>query len=226
MAATPGQSQWWFWAAALQGRFSAFSVCSTSGGERRHDLTQDVAADAGLAPVCLSIVGGPARLHFALGKTMTIASIPGLEPMFAERWFAGTYLVSGTFFLVGGGVTPEKIMMHIDPLYREVRRQKNARWPRGLAGFLIIPVFCDSDFSPEVCAWVRTRHPFKWAVWPEPLLYDSTKNTVISREDYRLFGRAFFPYLGQLLEVGLGRVSRHFGHTNLPQSKNAQPCTS
>jgi hypothetical protein len=143
--------------------------------------------------------------------------------MFAEQWFAGTYLVSGTFFLKGDGVTPGQIIAQVDLLYREIRRHKRAKWPRGLAGFFVIPVFCSTSFSPEVSIWVRTRHPYKWAIWLEPLLYDSCANTVLLREDYQLFGRAFFPYLNQLFTAGLSRAAAHFGHSNPNRACGSAP---
>lgn len=149
-----------------------------------------------------------------------LPSIPALAPLFAEQWFAGTYLVSGTFFLEGAGLDPEKIMAQVAPLYREVRHQKKKAWPKGLAGFFVIPIFCGSPFSDEVCTWARSRHPYRWAIWPEPLLYDVSENTVVLREDYRHFGRAFFPYLNQLFTAGLHRAATHFGHASLPRKKN------
>ncbi len=52
------------------------------------------------------------------------------------------------------------------------------------------------------------------------MLYDVLANCVTFREDYRYFGRAFFPYLGELFATGLSRVAPHYGHTGMPQRKS------
>ena len=145
-----------------------------------------------------------------------------LEPIFAERWVAGTYVVSGIFFLEGDGVTPEKVWADVDSLYRETRAKKKAKWPRGVAGFYIIPIYCGAAFSTEILAWIRQRHPYRWAVWAEPMLYNVSENSVTFREDYRYFGCAFFPYLGELFTTGLSRVAPHYGHTGTPQRKTEE----
>jgi len=137
------------------------------------------------------------------------------EPQFAERWFGGTYIVSGTFILEGRDITPARISEDIDPLYRETARSKRARWPRGLTGFFIIPIYCAPSFGEEVLACVRTRLPFRWAIWPEPMLYDTSRNAVTSREDFGLHGAAFRPYLNHLFETGLTRAATLFGHKSV-----------
>jgi len=142
--------------------------------------------------------------------------------MFAERWFAGTYVVSGTFFLDGAAVTSSHVESDIEPLYREVRRSKKAMWPRGLAGFFVIPIYCAAGFDDEIRGWIRSRHSFAYAIWPEPLLYETSQNSVIFREDFGARGSAFYPYLSQLFGIGLNRAAAHFGHSSPPtRKKNA-----
>jgi hypothetical protein len=141
------------------------------------------------------------------------------EPQFAERWFAGTYIVSGTFFLDGSGLTSVQLHADIEPLYHEVQKKKIAMWPRGLAGFFIIPIYCAPEFADEVLVSVHRRLPFRWAIWPEPLLYCTSDNSVALREDFGLHGSAFHPYLAQLFAIGLGEVAAHFGHGTAPSRK-------
>lgn len=141
------------------------------------------------------------------------------DPQFAERWFAGTYVVTGVFFLDGSDLTLAKIAADIEPLYLEIRKQKKAKWPRGLAGFFVIPIYCAPSFSDEVFESIRRRLPFRWAIWPEPLLYRTSDNSVSLRGDYGLHGRAFYPYLNQLFVAGLAKAASHFGHRTLPTRK-------
>src|SRR4051794_23640373 len=97
-------------------------------------------------------------------------------PLFDEQWVAGTYLVSGVFFLDGSGLTPAGVTDAVDLLYERTKEQKRRAWPRGLCGYYIIPVFSASSFSEEVVKFVHTRIAFRWAIWPEPVLYRTTEN--------------------------------------------------
>ncbi len=137
-------------------------------------------------------------------------------PEFAERWFAGTYLISGTFFLDGQALTAEKLFDDVEPLYQEIRDQKKGFWPRGLAAFYIIPIYCAPAFDVEVLRRVRTRLPYRWAIWPEPLLYRSSDNAFAVREDYGRHGSAFLPYLDQLFTAGMSRAATHSGYNVRP----------
>jgi hypothetical protein len=150
---------------------------------------------------------------------LTPAEVLIEDPQFAERWFAGTYVVTGVFLLDGSGLTSAKITADIEPLYLEIRKQKKAKWPRGLAGFFVIQIYCAPSFGEEVLASVRRRLPFQWAIWPEPLLYRTSDNSVSLREDFGLHGRAYYPYLNQLFVAGLIKAAAHFGHRTVPPRK-------
>jgi hypothetical protein len=137
-------------------------------------------------------------------------------PQFAERWIAGTYLVSGTFFLDGQGLTADRLIHDFEPLYQEIRDQKKGWWPRGLAGIYVIPIYCAPAFSNEVMRAVRKRLPYRWAIWPEPVLYRTSDNAFATREDYGHHGSAFLPYLDQLFRDGLTQAATHYGYEIMP----------
>ena len=75
-----------------------------------------------------------------------------IDPLFAEGWFAGTYVVSGIFFRDGHEIAPQRIREDIESLFEEVENSKRAIWPRGVAGFYVIPIYCASGFQkiPEI----------------------------------------------------------------------------
>lgn len=146
-------------------------------------------------------------------------SLSILEPDFTERWFAGTYVVSGTFFQDGTNAEPEDLMSWTKELYSTVRANQKAPWPRGLAGYFIIPVICSDRLSRRLEEWARSRHRYRWAIWLEPILYNTRENTIIMRADYGFYGRAFYPYLGTLFTKAVVRAGSHFGHQAPPEIK-------
>lgn len=147
------------------------------------------------------------------------ADIPGLEPDFAEKWHAGTYVVSGTFFRDGTNAEPEHVVSCTRELYSQTRANQKVRWPRGIAGYFIIPVLCASRFSPEMEEWARSHHRYKWAIWLEPILYDTNQNMILMRGDFGSYGSAFYPHLGTLFTRAVMRAGGHFGHEAPPKIK-------
>jgi hypothetical protein len=143
------------------------------------------------------------------------------EPLFEERWYAGTYLVSGVFFFDGTGITPSDISHSIDPLYERTKKQKRRLWPRGLCGYYIIPIFTAVSFDDEVVRFVRTRMAFRWAIWPEPALYRSVANSAERRNDYGMQGAAYYPYVSLLIAAGLSIAAKTAGH-NFPSTVNGR----
>ena len=53
-------------------------------------------------------------------------------------------------------------------------------------------------FSSEQIEWVQHHHPYRWAIWHEPVLYDISENAVWMRADYGHFGSAFYPLVFDL----------------------------
>jgi hypothetical protein len=154
---------------------------------------------------------------------MSDARISIQEPVFAERWFSGTYIVSGIFFLDGSNLTVANIQDDVGRLYREIKEQKKAWWPRGLAGFYVIPIYRAPAFDTEILSRVRKRLPFRWAIWPEPILYITSHNSFMSREDYEANGSSFYAFLSQLLTDGLNRTAAHFDYDIMPSRAVVRP---
>jgi len=148
-----------------------------------------------------------------------VTEIQELSPTFSERWVMGTYIVSGVFYLDGTDLHSAQIRSDSEELYRVTRQHKKAIWPRGLCGYFIIPIYSAEGFCDETLEFVKQRMRFRWAIWPEPVLYDSEENVMWLRQDYGLFGAAFTPHLSNLVDDAMDIVSEHYGHEDLPSSE-------
>ncbi|MDH5535821.1 MAG: hypothetical protein OEZ08_09685 [Betaproteobacteria bacterium] len=134
------------------------------------------------------------------------------DAQFIEGWMRGTYVVAGIFAIPVDTLSVSTLSANIAALYDGTKRAKRAWWPRGISGMFLFPFYLGSGFSPEVVSWVQRRHPYRWAIWHEPVLYDTGQHSVTMRGDYGLFGSAFYPLVGvlyvramQAISLGLGR---------------------
>ncbi len=150
------------------------------------------------------------------------AVVNAMQPSFIEQWVSGTYLVCGVFPTRCSSVTVQEMEAKLPGFYEEVRRHQERRWPRGLAGYYVIPIYIAPGFSSEVVAWVHGRHPYRWAIWHEPVLYDLETHTVEMRADYGAFGSVFTPYLFRVIDAALRALSRHHGRSHVA-AINGQP---
>lgn len=151
------------------------------------------------------------------------------QPTFLERWVAGTYLVTGIFPTDGRELTIERMIAAIPSLYTTTRANKQARWPRGLCGYFLVPIYTAPSFDPGVIEWVHSFHPYRWVIWHVPVLYHTATNAVDKRvygdprsDKYHHYGSTFRPYLENVIGSALRAVARPFGH-QLPETVNGQP---
>jgi hypothetical protein len=155
-------------------------------------------------------------------------SLDGEHPTFDERWVAGTYIVAGIFPSEGRSLTVERLIAQIPSFYALTRSHKRAMWPRGICGYYLIPIYVAESFDAGVIEWVRSYHPYRWAIWHVPVLYTSTANSVDkraygnSRSDKCSYGSYFWPYLESIIDRGLRAVSHRFGY-ELPETVNGKP---
>ena len=132
------------------------------------------------------------------------------NPTFFERWVSGTYLVSGVFPMERNKLTVQEMKSDIPLLYSSLKLNKKARWPKGICGYYVIPLYIADSFDNDVVNWVHTLHKYRWAIWHEPVLYCKVDNTAHHRNDYGLYGRNFRPDLFSILRKALTAVSNRF----------------
>ncbi|MGD1087350.1 MAG: hypothetical protein ABR955_01305 [Verrucomicrobiota bacterium] len=132
------------------------------------------------------------------------------EPTFLAQWVSGTYLVSGVFPIESNSLTTQQVVLKIPSLYLAAKSSKLAKWPRGICGYYLIPVYIADFFDESVVAWVHSYHFFRWAIWHEPVLYCKADNTAHSRNDYGLRGKAFRVYLSNVMGGALKTVASRF----------------
>ena len=127
-----------------------------------------------------------------------------------EFWCMGMYMVFGIFPMKVGKLTIDDIRKNIPELYLQTKLAKVGIWPRGLAHFFIIPVYCSAEFSPEVINWVHNRPKYKWAIWHEPVLYSISTNSAEITSKYGLYGSAFLPLVLGIVERSIIGISAQF----------------
>jgi hypothetical protein len=154
-------------------------------------------------------------------------SLDAEHPTFVERWIVGTYIVAGVFPTEGRSLTVESLVAQIPSFYNATRSHKRAIWPRGICGYFLIPIYIAESFDTDVIEWVHSYHPYRWAIWHVPVLYNSTDNSVDnraygkSRSDKWGYGSFFWPYLESIIGTGLRAVSHRFGY-ELPETVNGK----
>jgi hypothetical protein len=144
------------------------------------------------------------------------------RPTFLEQWVAGTYVVAGIFPTDGTGLNIEQMKEQIPWLYATTRAHKRARWPKGICGYYLLPVYTAECFHPKVIEWVHSYHRYRWAIWHEPVLYATKANVAELRADYSLHGSAFRSHLTNLIDASLRTIARRFGH-EFPRMINGLP---
>ena len=136
------------------------------------------------------------------------------DAQFIEGWMRGTYVVAGIFAIPTDTLTVTTLNAHIPFLYEGTKHAKRGWWPRGVAGTFLFPFYFASGFAPEVTSWVQRRHPYRWAIWHEPVLYDINRHAVTMRADYGHFGSAFYPLVHALYIRAFKAISLIKGSVN------------
>src|SRR5437016_816284 len=108
---------------------------------------------------------------------ITTGSTNLLEPIFAERWLGLTYTFSGIFVLDGTGLTPRRAAADFNPLYEATRAHRQRKFPRGVARFFLIPVYCAASFQKATWDYLYGYdRPGRWAISMKPVLFNSHNN--------------------------------------------------
>lgn len=143
---------------------------------------------------------------------MTDAEPPRHEAFVHQRWIAGTYIVSGVFPRDGTDFRGHRAMDEIPVFYAVLREMRKWKLPRGLAAYHVIPIYVADSFDRHAIDWVSYRHPYRYAIWYEPVLYNARTNNASIRKDYGLMASAFYPQLRSMMYPGLAHVARLFDH--------------
>jgi hypothetical protein len=150
-----------------------------------------------------------------LGKEMmmTETSRNLEEPLVAERWVAGAYTFSGTFLLDGTGLVPSTVCNDLEMCYQSIRQRRVRRWPRGLARYILVPVYCASTFQEETQSLLYGySRPRRFYVSMKPVLYNSERNRVEAKDAVQNDTLMYYWYLKELFAAGISRAVMHFGH--------------
>jgi hypothetical protein len=158
----------------------------------------------------------------ALGRPHRAGVRPYADAQFIEGWMRGTYVVAGIFAMPVDTLTVTTLSANIPILYQDTKRAKRGWWPRGVAGMFLFPFYLGSGFAPEVVSWVQRRHPYRWGIWHEPVLYDISRHAVTLRGDCGLFGSAFRPLVGTLYVRAMHAISVRLGR-EFPDFINGRP---
>ena len=135
------------------------------------------------------------------------------DPLVAERWVAGTYTYSGIFLLDGTGLTPAIVCNDLEMCYQSIRQQRVRRWPRGLARYILIPVYCAPLFKAETRSFLYGYdRPRRFGVLMKPILFNPEKNRVEVKDAVQNDTLMYYWYLKQLFAAGIFKAATHFGH--------------
>lgn len=135
---------------------------------------------------------------------------------FHEQWVAGTYLVVGVFPRHCRALTINQLKDNIPDFFDLLRKNKRAIWPRGICAYYAIPIYIAEEFDRTVIDWVHRRPGYKYAMWHEPVLYNTKQNTAETFNRQGIFGSAFQPFLSQVISTSLDAISKHQGHLAFP----------
>jgi hypothetical protein len=145
-------------------------------------------------------------------KTQLDKPKPYAESQFLEGWMCGTYVVAGVFAIPCETVALTDIQEALPVLHSVTQDAKRGWWPRGISGMFLFPFYLGTDFDPKLVEWVQKRHPYRYAVWHEPVLYDIPRNSAWMRNDYGLYGSAFRPLVLKLhhrVFKAIAEISHH-----------------
>ncbi|HWB04471.1 MAG TPA: hypothetical protein VG796_15695 [Verrucomicrobiales bacterium] len=108
---------------------------------------------------------------------------------------------------------------NIPTLYALTKNAKRGWWPRGLCGTFLFPFYPGTQFDPAAIEWVQRRQAYRWAIWHEPVLYDTAQNSVWMRSDYGHYGSAYYPLVFDLYRRALTAIAGRLGRPG-PDSIN------
>jgi len=146
-------------------------------------------------------------------STGALVSAQLLEPVFTERWLRGLYTFSGTFTLDGTDLTPERVREDLGALYDSTRAHRHRRFPRGVARYFLVPVYCATSFQKATRDYLYGYdRPGRWAIAMKPVLYNSHSNDIEAYDAVQDDTLFYYEYLKQLFEEGVSRAAQHFGH--------------
>lgn len=143
---------------------------------------------------------------------MSSSSFTLLLDSVSEQWVSGTYIVSGVFTIPCASLTIDDVESNRSALYEAVNSARRGRWPRGIRGTYLFPVYISGRFDEEVIRWVQRRRPYKWAIWHEPLLFDTFWNILWRRADYGSYGSAFRSHILEIQRQAMIEIANSVGN--------------
>lgn len=119
-------------------------------------------------------------------------------------------------------LTVDDIAKDAADLYSETRKLMTGWWPRGIAVYFIIPVYCSKTFSPEVVNYVHRKPKHKLGIWHEPVLYSTSLNNADIPAEYGFEKSACLPIVLSAVECAIVGVSAQFKPVDKVMINNGQ----
>lgn len=138
------------------------------------------------------------------------------QASFHEQWVSGTYIVVGVFPYHVEHLTPSHIRQDIPSLFEQTRHRKRALWPKGICAYYLIPIYCSDTFSQETIDWVSKRPTYRWAIWHEPVLFNTRENNAHTNMNWGLYCSAFRQFLVRVFVAGVCTLSRKYKFSSQP----------
>ncbi len=131
-----------------------------------------------------------------------------LEPSFDERWLR---FYSGTFILDGTGLTSDRMVTDVYHFYETVRAHRTWKWPRPIAKYLLVPIYCADSFDHPLPGGYFPLD--RWCVLVKPVLYFPLNNSILGKEAPQNWNSGYYEYMNALFAAGVSKVAKHFGHS-------------
>jgi hypothetical protein len=134
-------------------------------------------------------------------------------PIFAKKWMGGVCIISGIFILDGVGLTPRQATNDLHSLYEAIRLQRACKWPRGIAWYVLIPVYCAPSFETAARDFLfGYNRPHRFYISMMPVLYNSINNRTEAKDAVQNNTLMYYKYLRTLFAQGIVKAVEHFDH--------------
>jgi len=136
-----------------------------------------------------------------------------VDLIFSEQWLTGSYTYVGIFILDGSDLTTSRIDTDFEILYQSTRRHRLRKLPRGIARYLLIPVYCASSF--EKLTWEDLygyNHPRRWGIVMKAILFNSMDNKVEAEHAMQNNTIMYYLDLKRLCDKATAIAATRFGY--------------
>lgn len=99
--------------------------------------------------------------------------------VFSEGWVGVCYIFSIGCILDGTGLDEARMRNDFRVMYDAAKLRRSRRLPRGIAVYIIIPVYCATSFNKDILSRLRLGRKLGWwGVLVKPVLYNCGSNSI------------------------------------------------